>query len=222
MPRQGRIVVPGELFHVTQRGNYRQRIFEDDIDRAYYLKLFEEYRNKYGLELFAFCLMDNHVHFIVKPLQAQSLAQTICRCHQRYAYYRHKKKEVLGHLWQERFYSCLLYGEHIRQALRYVERNPVRAGMVREPWDYMWSSARAHLGVKYKIITLSDCSSYMGNLNWKDFISQDEGEDQIKQIRETTMKGTVLGSHEVIKNLEARLGRSILPKPKGRPRSTKK
>ena len=95
MPRQARIVIPGELFHLTQRGNYRQRIFEDDIDRAYYLKLFEECKNKYGLELFAFCLMDNHVHFVVKPLYKDSLAQTICRCHQRYAYYFHKTKIVI-------------------------------------------------------------------------------------------------------------------------------
>ena len=83
-------------------------IFEDDYDRIHYLKLFEEYKNKYGLEVLAFCLMNNHVHFIVRPLRVDSLAQTICRSHQRYAHYLHKKREVNGHLWQERFYSCLL------------------------------------------------------------------------------------------------------------------
>ncbi len=218
MPRQGRIIVTGELFHVTQRGNYKQCIFEDDFDRVHYLKLFEEYKNKYGLELFAFCLMDNHVHFIVKPLHAHSLAETMCRCHQRYAYYLHKKREVQGHLWQERFYSCLLYGDHISHALRYVERNPVRAGMVAQPWDYSWSSARAHLGTEYKIITLSDCSSYVGDINWRDFISQYDDEEQIKQIRENTLRGLVVGPQEAIINLELILGRDILTKPRGRPR----
>ena len=219
MPRQARIVVPGELFHLTQRGNYRQRIFEDDIDRAYYLKLFEEYKNKYCLELFAFCLMENHVHFIVKPLREHSMAHAICRCHQRYAYYLHKKRELNGHLWQERFYSCLLYGEHIKNAIRYVERNPVRAKIASQPWYYKWSSARAHLGVEYKIISLSDCSDYVGDVNWKDFIGQPEQEDQIQQIRENTFKGLVMGTQEQINNLELKLSRSILPKPRGRPQN---
>jgi putative transposase len=218
MSRQARIVVPGELFHLTQRGNYRQRIFEDDIDRAYYLKLFEEYKNKYSLELFAFCLMENHVHFIVKPLQEHSMAQAICRCHQRYSYYLHKKRKINGHLWQERFYSCLLYGEHIVHAIRYVERNPVRAKMVSQPWDYKWSSTRAHLGVEYKIISLSDCSDYVGDVNWRDFIGQPEQEDQIHQIRKNTFQGLVMGTQEQINNLELKLGRSIQPKSKGRPR----
>ena len=221
MPRQARIVVAGELFHVTQRGNYKQKIFEDNIDRGHYLKLFEEYKNKHGLEVFAFCLMDNHVHWIVKPRQVESLAQTICRCHQRYAYYRHKKRNVLGHLWQERFYSCLLQGEHIRQAIRYVERNPVRAGMVDHPWDYGWSSARAHLGKEYKVITLSDPSMYFGKIDWKDFISQPEDEEHLKEIRNKTIKGTVLGAQEFITDLELSLGRDILPKPRGRPRKGK-
>ena len=209
MPRQGRIVVAGELFHVTQRGNYRQQIFEDDIDRAYYLKLFEKYKNEYGLELFAFCLMNNHVHFIVKPLYVDALSKTICRCHQRYSLYLHKKKEIQGHLWQERFYSCLLYGEHIRCALRYVERNPVRAGMVGQPWDYFWSSARAHLGVEYKIITLTDFSNYIEGINWRDYISQQEDENHIKKLRDKTLKGSVLGSQEAIIDLEIKLGRKI-------------
>ena len=216
MPRQGRIVVAGELFHVTQRGNYKQRIFEDDIDRTYYLKLFEGYKNKYGLELFAFCLMDNHVHFIVRPQQINSLAQTICRTHQRYAYYFHKKKEIRGHLWQERFYSCLLYGQHILHALRYVERNPVRANIVSQPWDYSWSSTRAHLGTKYNIITLSDPMCFIEHPTWKEFISEAENELSIQRLRQKTFGDSVLGSQEDIARLEQTLGRRITPAPKGK------
>ncbi len=219
MPRQARISLSGELFHLTQRGNYRQRIFEDDQDRKYYLKLFEEYKDKFSLEVYAFCLMENHVHFIVKPLRLDSMAQTICRCHQRYAYYFHKKRTLNGHLWQERFYSCLLLGEHVRQAMKYVERNPVRANIVPLPEMYQWSSAREHYEstAQNKIMTLADGTEYMGGLNWKDFIGQSETDEEIHRIREKTLRGQAMGSPEQIEKWERILGRRLVPKPRGRP-----
>ncbi len=102
MPRQARFVLPGHLHHVTQRGNYRQDIFQDNRDRAYYLKLIQKYALEYGNDIYAFCLMANHVHFIIKPHDNDSLAGIFCRAHQKYSYYFHKKNGVTGHLWQER------------------------------------------------------------------------------------------------------------------------
>ena len=144
MPRQARIVLSGYLHHVTQRGNYRQNIFFEDQDRVVYLKYFNENAQKYGVQVYAFCLMDNHVQFIVKPLAENSLAKTFRVTHQRYSLYLNNRLKQFGHRWQSRFYSCVLLGEHIAKAIRYVERNPVRAGMVQVPWQYVWSSARAH------------------------------------------------------------------------------
>ncbi len=219
MPRQARIVVPYHLHHVTQRGNYRQNIFEEDADRIYYLKLIEEYRNKYHNDIFAFCLMNNHVHFIIRPQNEKSLAGIFCRAHQRYSLYFHKKKNIKGHLWQERFYSCLLQGSHIETALRYVNRNPVRAGIVSDPWQYTWSSARAHMGEKYNLVQLADIREYIPEVSWKSFLSEKENEETLKSIRETTAKGLVLGTIEFVKELEEKLSRAFTLQPRGRPKS---
>ena len=153
MPRTARIVIPGCLYHVTQRGNYRQNVFYEDQDRAVYLKYIEEYAGKYKLGIYAFCLMDNHVHFIVKPHNLDSLAKTYRVVHQKYSLYLNRRLKEYGHRWQSRFYSCIVLGSHIPKAVKYVERNPVRAGMVEQPWHYAWSSARAHIGKSYKIIS---------------------------------------------------------------------
>lgn len=218
MPRQARIVVPGELFHVTQRGNYQQIIFEEDQERIGYLKLIDTYSQKYGLEVFSYCLMDNHVHFIVRPQTKQALAQTFCRAHQRYSILFHKKRNKKGHLWQERFYSCLLSGDHISAAVRYVENNPVRAKIVNNPWDYPWSSARAHLGQHFKMLRLADISEYINVKTWKEFLVDKEDDELIKKIREETNRGLVLGPRKFIECLEQKLGRNILPRPRGRSR----
>jgi putative transposase len=219
MPRRTRIILPGQLYHVTQRGNYKQNIFEEEKDRAFYLRLIQEYSQKYGNDILAFCLMNNHVHFIIKPLSDDSLSGIFCRAHQRYSFYFNGKKNLKGHLWQERFYSCLLLGNHIQTAVRYVERNPVRAGMVDRPWDHMWSSARAHLGTKYNIIQLADIKEYVPiESSWEDYLMGEDHEDDLKAIREHTIKGTILGSKAAIINLEAKTGRTLLTKPRGRPK----
>ena len=113
MPRTARVVVPGYLYHVTQRGNYRQNVFEADQDRITYLKYIQERSRECGVSIYAFCLMDNHVHLIVKPKVQESLGRFFSVSHMKYAHYFHKKKKQRGHLWQGRFYSCLLCGDHI-------------------------------------------------------------------------------------------------------------
>lgn len=217
MPRQARIVLPGYLHHVTQRGNYRQAIFDEQRDRVYYLKLIQEYSQKYGNDIFAFCLMDNHVHFIIRPHKKDSLSGIFCRAHQRYAYYYHQKKDLTGHLWQERFYSCLLQDTHMINAMRYVERNPVRVGKVAYPWEYAWSSARSHLGIEYKIIKLADTKEFFDVSSWQEFISEEESKKDLRTLRESTQKGLVVGSKEFIAGLEKVLNRVLVPRPRGRP-----
>ncbi len=218
MPRQARFVLSGQLHHVTQRGNYRQNIFNDDEDRVCYLTLINRYAQEYHNEIYAFCLMNNHVHFIIKPKEQYSLAGIFCRAHQQYSLYLHKKKDIQGHLWQERFYSCLLQGSHIHKAIKYVERNPVRAGIVIQPWNYHWSSAKAHLGTQYNIINLSDIKKHVNVSNWKDFLSDNEDEHDIKAIQEATRKGSVFGTPDYIKNLEEKYQIRLLSKPPGRPK----
>jgi len=146
MPRAARVVFEGVVHHITQRGNYRQNIFEDSADRKKYIEFVSEYSRKYQMKIYAYCLMTNHVHFLAAPLRRDSLAMTFKYANMRYSSYFNKKNRRSGHLWQGRFYSCPLHHDHALEALRYVERNPVRAKMVRLPWEYEWSSAREHVG----------------------------------------------------------------------------
>ena len=220
MTRQARFVLPEHLHHVTQRGNYRQDIFQDHQDRVCYLKLIDHYAKEYHNELYAFCLMTNHVHFIIKPQQQKSLAQIFCRAHQQYSLYYHKKNVIHGHLWQERFYSCLLEGNHIPAAIKYVECNPVRAKLVKYAWDYPWSSTNFHLGKKYNILHLSDIRPFVIADNWRDFLIQKQSDKEIDTIRQATNKGYVFGSNEYIEYLEKKHGCTLAPQIMGRPKKS--
>ncbi len=153
MPRRARVVFEGVVHHITQRGNYRQNVFEDDSDKRKYVEFIREYSEKYGMKIYAYCLMSNHVHFIAAPVKEDSLAMTFKYSNMRYSSYFNRKNKRSGHLWQGRFYSCPLQFEHALEALRYVERNPVRARMVELPWEYEWSSAREHVGFNGEIDT---------------------------------------------------------------------
>ncbi len=147
MPRSARVVFEGVVHHITQRGNYRQNIFEDSDDRKKYIEFVSEYSRKYQMKIYAYCLMTNHVHFLAAPLRRDSLAMTFKYANMRYSSYFNKKNRRSGHLWQGRFYSCPLHHDHALEALRYVERNPVRAKMVQFPWENEWSSAREHVAL---------------------------------------------------------------------------
>ena len=142
MPRIARIVAPGLPHHVTQRGNYRQNVFDDDSDRRRYLLWLKEYSHRYDLSILAYCLMSNHVHFIVIPQNDDSIARAFNAAHMLYSQYHNKKINITGHLWQGRFFSCVLDDRHLIATARYIERNPVRALIVKKPYEYIWSSAK--------------------------------------------------------------------------------
>jgi putative transposase len=218
MPRQARIVLPGKLHHVTQRGNFQQNVFFDDQDRAVYLKYVNDNAQKYEVQIYAFCLMDNHVHFIVKPSRPDSLAAAFRVSHQKYSLYLNQRLKEHGHRWQSRYYSCVVLGEHIQRVFRYVERNPVRAKIVKYPWHYSWSSARAHLGENYKIIMLADIKEYVGVPSWKEYLLQDESEKDLSLLRTSTLQGRIYGPAEIIADLQKRFKQNLLPQPKGRPK----
>jgi len=128
MPRTTRVVVPNYPYHITQRGNYRQKIFENEENRFKYLNWINEYSKKYNLTLLAYRLGEEH-----------SLAKVFSIVHLRYSQYFNKKSGSTGHLWQGRYYSCLLDELHLMAAMRYVEKNPVRerlgSGDGRAPQD---------------------------------------------------------------------------------------
>ena len=221
MPRTARIVVPDLPYHITQRGNYRQNVFEDDEDRLSYLSWIDDYSKKYKLSIFAYCLMDNHVHFIVIPREEDSLAKVFSISHMRYSQYFNKKKNASGHLWQGRFYSCVMDEDYLMAALRYVERNPVRAGIVRKPWRWKWSSAGVHVGQEEGVINLENITSLIDTTEeeWKEYIDLGENEEKVEEIRKHTLLGRPLGTKDFIAKLGKRIGRVLNVLPRGRPRN---
>lgn len=224
MPRIARIVIPEIPYHITQRGNYQQDIFINDDDRRKYLFWIDEYSRKYNLKLYAFCLMGNHVHFIAVPLKKDSLAKVFSIAHMRYSQYFNKKRKTTGHLWQGRFYSCCLDEAHFILAARYVERNPVRAKIVRRAWEYEWSSALKHTANTKSIINLAELSEIidMSGFCWEDYLQEREDRQKNNEIRKHTILGRPLGANGFIKKLAKKTGKELIFNPRGRPAKNKK
>jgi putative transposase len=221
MPRIARVVAVGYPHHVTQRGNYGQTVFLDDGDREKYLMWMQEYSNKFGTSLLVYSLMTNHVHFIGIPDREDSLAKTFSAAHMRYSQYFNKKMGAKGHLWQGRFYSCVLDDNHLMAAAKYIERNPVRAKLVKKPWEWKWSSASIHIGRECnRIIEVKDLFGIIDikKEEWKIYIDSEDNEEDIKEIKRLTMVGRPLGEEQFIKDLEQKFGRRIIALPIGRPK----
>ncbi|HEY2482162.1 MAG TPA: transposase, partial [Caulobacteraceae bacterium] len=145
MARLARVVIPGLAHHVTQRGNRRERVFFGDDDYRLYLRLVSAAAKASGTAVWAYCLMPNHVHFILVPANEDGLRATFAQAHRRYTGAVNARQQWTGHLWQGRFSSTAMDEAHLYAAIRYVDLNPVRAGLVDRAADWPWSSARAHL-----------------------------------------------------------------------------
>jgi putative transposase len=213
-----RVVVPGVGHHVTQRGNRRCDVFADDADRMLYLSLLGEYAERHGMAISAYCLMTNHVHFVATPSAAESPARTFRDTHQACAAKFNRKTGESGHLWQGRFFSTALDERHFWSAVRYVERNPVRAGLVARAWEYRWSSAAAHCGLRADPLLSGDLEQADHVGDWKAFLSS-EDEAEVRLLRRQTRTGRPCGGEAFVRGLEALLGRRLLrrkpgPKPK--------
>ena len=217
MPRIARVVAKGYPHHVTQRGNYRQPVFEEDNDYVQYLEWLKDYSEKYSLKIWAYCLMSNHVHFVCVPEHEDSLARTFNALHMRYSQYFNQKKRLRGHLWQGRFYSCILDEKHLYTAVRYVENNPVRAGIVRKPHRYKWSSARSHINREKDSVLSQDCYLEKEIEDWLEYLRKKGDEQIIGNIRKSSMTGRPCGDDRFMKKLERLFGKRLRALPWGRP-----
>jgi putative transposase len=222
MPRIARVVAVGYPHHITHRGNYKQIIFEEENDFIQYSKIIKKYSEKYLLSILTYCLMPNHVHFIALPEVKESLAKTFNVSQMVYAQYMNNKREITGHLWQGRFYSCVLDELHLYAAIRYVERNPVRAGLVKNPCDWKWSSAREHVMGEKGIIPLMDISNLVKINNWEEFLRIEDEEEFLDEIRKHTNTGRPLGDKTFLRKLEKIFKKKLTPQSIGRPRKKRK
>ena len=191
MPKPPRIVIPEVPHHVTQRGNNHQPIFLENEDRAVYLSILKEYCTLYGLHVFGYCLMTNHVHLVVTPPTQRSLSSGIGYSHRLYAQKINKKYDRSGHLWESRYYSCPLDDSHFIQALIYTDRNPVRAGIVDSAIQYRWSSAKAHSGLRDSagLVDPDSWTKISAAYDWEELMSKEENENELTELRYYTDTG---------------------------------
>jgi putative transposase len=221
MTRLARIVVPGWIHHLTQRGNHRQQVFFSDSDRLVYMTLLEKYTSLQQVALIGYCLMTNHIHLALIPSSKDSLGASAGRLHHDYARYKNLQSGQTGHLWQDRFFSCPVENDRTWQALGYIELNPVRVKLVANAWDWKWSSARAH-ATGFDPSGLLDMGMWRRQFDgpgWRKYLEEMARDQRLRdEIRKATATGRLLGSSATAERLERILGRPILPQRRGRKR----
>lgn len=216
MARLPRVVLPDVPHHVTQRGGRRQPVFFVEQDYADYLALIASAAKKANTRVLAYCLMPNHVHFIMVPTQADGLRATLAEAHRRYTRAINVRENWRGHLWQERFHSFPMDTGHTLNAIRYVELNPVRAGIVSDPAAWPWSSAPQHLGrVKNPTLDTSSAHELIGD--WAAYLAEVLPARDVAVLDKHLRTGRPLGSEAFIDQAEQALGcrlRKRRPGPK--------
>jgi putative transposase len=218
MPRVARLVVPDIPHHVTQRGNRRGTVFFSDPDRHAYLSLLRAYATRQSVEILAYCLMTNHIHLVVVPRTSDGLHRTLKPLHMQYAQRINRMHDWKGHLWQGRYFSSPLSDRYLWAAIRYVERNPVRAGLIDRAEDYPWSSAAAHCrGTPDPVLTA--CPIWTEQLstirNWPAWLAAHDEPECLDLLRRRVDKGLPCGSPEFIAVLERTTGRDLQERPRG-------
>jgi putative transposase len=211
MARLPRVVIPGIPHHVTQRGNGRQRTFFEDADYALYLDLLAVAAGRAQAEIWAYCLMPNHVHIVLTPSDEHGLSRTFGELHRRYTGYINARRRITGHLWQGRFGSVAMDEAHFVTALRYVSLNPVRARLVARAEDWRWSSVRAHLAAADDhVVRVAPALERVGNFS--DFLGEDFDEAlSYAALRRAESVGRPVGSKDWMTDMEARTGRRLAP-----------
>jgi len=219
MARLARVVAHGVPHHVTQRGNRRQRTFFTDDDYRLYRDLMAEWCGRSGVEIWAYCLMPNHVHLIATPESADGLRRGVGEAHRRYARHVNFREGWRGYLWQGRFASFPLDGDWLLAAARYIELNPVRARLADTPDAWPWSSARAHLsGRDDELANAAPLLAMVGD--WRTLLSLPADEDEAGALRRHQRTGRPLGDDTFVDRLETTLGRSLRRrKPGPKPRN---
>jgi putative transposase len=210
MARIARVVVPGIPHHVTQRGNRRMDVFFSDEDREEYLSLLVESGERHGLEFLGYCLMSNHVHLLAVPRDEDSLALGLGRAHERYTRRINFRERWRGYLWQGRFFSCPLDERGAMAVLRYIELNPVRAGLVREAEAWEWSSARGHVRGRGDKVAKGGAFGMSGG-QWRSFLREAADEDELRRIRRCVTSGRPMGSEAFVEKVERLVKRTLRP-----------
>ncbi|MCF6361811.1 MAG: transposase [Gammaproteobacteria bacterium] len=215
MARMARVVVPNYPHHVTQRGNRRQKTFFCEDDYRYYIDLISEFSRQSGTEVWAYCLMPNHVHLVMVPGEEDGLRAALGEAHRRYTRHVNIREGWRGHLWQERFHSFTMDEGYLLSTVRYVERNPVVARLCAHPEDWKWSSARAHLkGENDQLVRVKPMLDRIDR--WNAYLSDEDQCNDEDLIELHTRTGRPLGCVDFLRKLEVITGEELVPKRPGR------
>ncbi len=214
MSRIQRIEIIDYPYHVIQRGNRNQNVFIKEGDKEKYLDILKIQIDLFGLEVWAYCLMDNHVHLIVVPKIKGSLVSCISQTHWLYTRMINFRENWKGFLWQGRFKSYPMDERYLWAAVRYVERNPVRAGIVERAEDYRWSSAKFH--VNNRVDDILSRFYLMDEIkDWRVYLSEHEDQEDLRFLRSHQGTGRPLGSELFINDLQIKAGRVLIKRKPG-------
>lgn len=190
MARKPRLVVDDGYYHITQRGNDKRKVFRGDSDYSYFYDLLKRYLGMYQSFLYHYCLMSNHVHLLIKVVKAEELSKLMQGINLSYTLYYKSKYKFTGSLWQGRYKSIVIdKDEYLMECGRYIERNPVRAGIVKSPGEYVFSSYKFYSSdQKSGIITEDILYEGLGSnrherqSKYRDYVSEDRAYDKILDL----------------------------------------
>ena len=214
MARLARIVAPDIPHHITQRGNRRMKTFFCEADYREYLHLMAQWCNRCKVMIWSYCMMPNHVHLIAVPGTEDSLRKAIGEAHRRYTRYINFQKGWKGHLWQGRFASYPMDEQHLLAAVRYIELNPVRAGLVKKPEDYRWSSAKNHLQGKENILVKAEPLKSIVK-DWQELFKTNLTKKEKERIQGHERTGRPLGDNGFLCRLEKMTNRILIKQKPG-------
>jgi putative transposase len=210
-------VFPNVPHHVTQRGNHREQVFFANGDPEAYLALLHAYACRQHMDVVAYCLMPNHVHLVVVPSDTKGMHSALRAVHSQYAQRVNRMRSLTGHLWQGRYFSSPLDENYFLNAVRYVECNPVRAGLVARAENYAWSSAAAHCGIRHDpiIAKQSRWPALRGIADWSRWLC--EGIPSVTQetLRLHGIRNLPCGASEFIAALGEAAGKDLTYRKRG-------
>jgi len=226
MARLPRLILPGQPHHVILRGNNRQAIFFSDLDRQQLLATLAESAAHYSVAIHAYVLMDNHFHLLLTPPSSDALSRMMQSLGRRYVGWFNARHQRSGTLWEGRFRAGLIEGErHLLACMRYIELNPVRAGLCAEAGQWPWSSAAHHLGQERNaLITEHELYWSLGNTPferehaYRELLGQGVSAPEQAMFTEAVLRGRPVGSESFLKPLALDHGPVVNKRPRGRPR----
>jgi putative transposase len=226
MGRLPRAIDEGLTYHASNRGNNRGDVFTDDADRAAFLEALGRTRDRYPFRLLGYCLMSNHFHLRLRPEAGQSISRILQSLTVAHTWRHHQRHRSSGHVWQGRFKSSVIQdGEHLLLVLRYIEANPLRAGMVADPADYRWSSFPHHgLGRDDPLLSPFPEWGHLGRTEaerrrrWRAKVRATQRAGELTAVRDSLRSGRPLGEAGWVERIAERLRIDLQPRPRGRPR----